>query len=262
MEIEMPKLIIDPPFVQAAMAGYANRDFCQQILNQGVGMSTLGAYPLDNINNEASLKIIKRGRKEFFIPQPIEKDWINKQFLIQKLSPKQLIAINVRIKTIDKTAKKILAEIGNFVDIIEINAHCRQKEITDFGGGQELLNHPEELVKMIQKIKKLTSLAVGLKIRGYKSKLIEQEISLFERANLDYLHIDCMIPGKSHADVKFIENFSSITGIPVIGNNSVRTINDVEKMINAGAMAVSVARPLLENIKFIEKLIMEWRKSK
>ncbi|MCK5408646.1 MAG: hypothetical protein KAJ30_00145, partial [Candidatus Heimdallarchaeota archaeon] len=57
-----------PPIAQSAIAGIANRKFCQQMLDLGAGMVILGGFPADRLNYEASLKIEERGRMECIPP--------------------------------------------------------------------------------------------------------------------------------------------------------------------------------------------------
>ena len=258
----MVKLTFNPPIIQSAMAGIANRSFCQEMLDYGAGMCILGAYPLDKMNNLASKAVIKRGRKEFVveITNTNAESWSRRHFEIIKKNKQQLIAINVRLVKIDELSKILLPSITHYVDIIELNAHCRQKEILDIGGGQNLALEPKKLLNLIEEIKQLVDAEIGIKIRGLNSHKLLENIDLFEKENISYLHVDCMIQGKNKADLQYIKDIASITNIPIIGNNSVRSISDINEMLDAGAIAVSLARPLLDNRKFMAKLISEWRK--
>ncbi|MHA1778128.1 MAG: tRNA-dihydrouridine synthase [Candidatus Heimdallarchaeaceae archaeon] len=260
----MLKLMIDPPIVQSAMAGIADKNFCQEMLDYGVGMCTFGAYPLDRINNQASISVIKRGRKEFVVElNNINPDiWAKRHFTLTKKYQHQLITLNIRLVRVDDLSKSLLSSITPYIDMVELNAHCRQKEILNIGGGQNLTLEPKKLLKLIKEIRQVVNVKIGIKIRGLNSHKISENIELFEREKVNYFHIDCMIPGKDKANIQYIKDISSITNIPVIGNNSVRSVATINKMLDAGAIAASLARPLLHNRKFMAELINEWRKEK
>ncbi|MCK4973357.1 MAG: hypothetical protein KAS52_08545, partial [Candidatus Heimdallarchaeota archaeon] len=59
---------IQPLIAQSAIAGIANRKFCQKMLDLGAGMVTLGGFPADRLNYKASLKMEERGRMEYVPP--------------------------------------------------------------------------------------------------------------------------------------------------------------------------------------------------
>ena len=59
---------------------------------------------------------------------------------------------------------------------------------------------------------------------------------------MDYLHIDAMKLGVRDADFDLIQKISNETNIFIIGNNSINSISQAEKMLNAGANGISIAR--------------------
>ena len=65
---------------------------------------------------------------------------------------------------------------------------------------------------------------------------------LAEDCGVDFLHIDAMKKGVRDADFDLIKEISNKTNIFIIGNNSINSIAQAEKMLNAGANGISIAR--------------------
>ena len=254
-------LQINPPIIQSAISGIANKEFCQKLLDYGAGMVTLGGYSIDKSSIKATKNIRKRGRKEFLFPQEHKnlENWIIRNLNLQKGNKQQIIAANVRLVELDELSRIWLSNLDNLVDYIELNAHCRQIEILEMGGGQNIIQNLislEELIKSIQTILRPNKL--GIKIRGLSINNVEELTNLLETYGLSYIHVDCMIPGRNKVDLQIIEKLVTTTNIPIIGNNSVRTIENVLEILELGAVAVSLARPLINNpeimLDLIEKL--------
>ena len=250
-----------PPIIQSALAGYTTPSFIQSILDNGAGIATFGGYSLDKLTNEGTIEIIKRNRKEILLPldETEFQKWCHLNLNVKKSSDKQQIAINLRISKIDQKALRKINFLSKFIDIIELNAHCRQKEIVERRGGEYLLKDINRLDYILKKIRKasLKEKKIGIKIRGYIVKDKHKLVNVLESRSVDYLHIDCMEPGKPYANLKILTSFSELTDITLIGNNSVRNVKDVQQMIDAGASAVSIARPLIANPSSIKRLISE-----
>ena len=250
----------NPPILQSAMAGISNTLFCQKILDYRAGMVTLGGYSLDRESHHATLKMIERGRSEFLLQFKMEKvkQWCSKNLNLKKLNDQQIVSVNVRLSNVDYFSEIWLKELVKHVDIIEINAHCRQEEILKIDGGHNLLLKQEKLKSLLESVRKiLPSFPLGIKIRGYIVNDYTALIRILENYSISYIHIDAMSPGHRRANIEIIRKVVELTDIPVIGNNSVRTINDVHIMMKAGAKAASLARPLIENPKFINELVIK-----
>ncbi|MHA1304058.1 MAG: tRNA-dihydrouridine synthase [Candidatus Heimdallarchaeaceae archaeon] len=254
----MKKIEFHPPIIQAAMAGISDKEFVQQMLDLGAGMVTLGGYSIDQTTHNATQEIRERGRKETIIPLETEelKRWCKTNLDLDKRDNKQLIALNLRFSSFSQNVEERMKYFSQYVDVIEINAHCRQPEIMIAKAGQYLIEDLNILNSILEHArKKLSSTFLGLKIRGYKIEKKRELVDIIERSKLDYLHIDCMQPGEHKANIKLISEFSKLTDIAIIGNNSVRTMDDVKNMLTAGASAISMARPLISNSYNIKKLI-------
>jgi len=235
-------MIFPNRLVLSAMAGINNADFAKK---HKVGFAILGGFNADRATNEAALKAIKRGRKEFVFKDPLK----GIEAELKKMEGfTGVVGVNVRSSTIEgyvATAK--LA--GDFGAVVEINAHCRQEEFVEIGCGQALLIS-EKLPRIVERSSKFAD--VSVKIRGglgidYE-KLAQK---LFDSGAL-LLHVDAMIPGGG-ADYGLIKRLSGIGNI--IGNNSVTDVSTAKRMIKCGAKLVSAARAVLKDPLFFEKLL-------
>ncbi|MBY8999713.1 MAG: tRNA-dihydrouridine synthase [Candidatus Heimdallarchaeota archaeon] len=254
------KFSIKPPIVQSAIAGIADKVFCQKMLNFGAGMVILGGFPADKLNYEASLKLENRGRTEFLPPTNVKdfSEWSKNNLILSKLINNQMIAVNLRIVSIDRLSKMWLNTLENKIDVLELNLHCRQNEVLSIGGGENLLKNMSILSKLLFEISEIIQgVKIGVKIRGSSVREIEPLIEVLETHPISYIHIDLMVKGENRANLEQLGAVSEATRIPVIANNSVRDIEDIKKMFKIGACAVSLARPLINKPEFIATLIKQ-----
>ena len=214
------------------MAGITDAEFLNKVIPYGFDVVTLGGYSLDEKTIEASQKIIERGRKEFhfeldeIIPH-IESE-ANK---IKKVHPGVCVSANVRSTNPEPIIEA--SKIKN-LDIIELNCHCRQEEITSIGCGQEMLKRPD-LEDFISQIVDDAKSEVSVKIRANVEGIDTLEIAqVIEDAGADYLHLDAMDPNVFDADWKLLENVCKHTDMRVIGNNSIDSADKIEKMYQCG----------------------------
>lgn len=231
--------------VLAPMAGITDGLFCRKLANHGFNMVTIGGYNVDRKTIEAGAKIIQRGRTEFDIPLSDIKSYIEQQTGIIKedRSWKGLISANLR--SITPSPIIDVSKIEG-VDVVEINAHCRQPEIMDLGCGQALLTDETKLYKFINTVVSAAESRVSVKIRANVPGVdIITVAKSAEDAGADFLHVDAMKPGHPHADYPVISKIKESTDIFLIGNNSIKDIASANKMINSGADGISIARALL-----------------
>lgn len=225
------------------MAGITNAEFLNRVIPFGFDVVTLGGYSLDEKTIEASRKIIERGRKEFhfeldeIIPH-IEKE-VN---LIKKAYPDVRVSANVRSTTAEPIIET--SKISD-LDIIEINCHCRQEEITAIGCGQEMLKR-QDFFDYISQIVDNSKSEVSVKIRGNVPDIDTLEVArIIEDAGATYLHLDAMDPNVFDADWKLLENVCNNTNIKVIGNNSIDSAEKIRKMYRCGVYGFSIARAVI-----------------
>ena len=160
---------IKPLIAQSAIAGIASKNFCQQMLDLGAGMITLGGYPADRLNYKTSLMMIERGRKECIPPAKVNEfsEWFNQNLILKRRKNNQRTAVNLRIVKVDQITEEWLKSLEGKIDFLELNAHCRQKEVLSIGGGERLLNNLNKLSQLLTNISKsLEKTKLGIKIRG------------------------------------------------------------------------------------------------
>ena len=235
--------------VVAPMAGITDADFLNRVIPYGFDVATLGGYSLDAPTIEASKKIIERGRKEFDFPLDEIFSHIESQAAsIKKIHSDVKVSANVRA-----TTPQPIIEVGKLkdLDIVEINCHCRQDEILAIGCGQEMLKR-DDLEDFISEVVDNVDCAVSVKIRANVDDVDTLKIAcLIEDAGADYLHVDAMKKGIFDADYNLLREICNNVQIQVIGNNSVNSKVNAEKMIATGVDGFSIARGVISgNLDF------------
>jgi TIM-barrel protein len=235
------------PIALAPMGGITDSKFTSRFKN--AGLIILGGYNLDEKTNEAARKEIERGRKEFISGNPLE-------FLESELEAASktgtTVAVNVRAASLEpyKEAANIAKK---FEAILEINAHCRQPEMTELGAGEMLLKDAKRLCEYIREIKK-TGAVLSIKIRANVVNDVELAKAI-EKAGADIIHIDAMHP--QGVDLGVIKRIRNSTDLFIIGNNSVVDFESAKEMFGHGADMVSLARAVLSNPEIIDQLVLE-----
>ena len=225
------------------MAGITDAEFLNKVIPYGFDVVTLGGYSLDEKTIEASQKIIERGRKEFhFELDEIIPHIESETDKIKKIHPNVRVSANVR--SINPEPIIEASKIKN-LDIIELNCHCRQEEITSIDCGQEMLKRPD-LAEFISQIVEGSKSEVSVKIRANVEGTDTLETAkIIEDAGADYIHLDAMDPNVFDADWKLLENVCKNTDIKVIGNNSIDSIEKIKKMYQCGVYGFSIARAII-----------------
>jgi len=126
-------------------------------------------------------------------------------------------------------AKKISEKIKPLG--IDINLGCPVKKAQKAGYGAIQMGKINEVIEIIEEIKKLTSLPLSLKTRlGLKdSKEILEFSPKLEKAGIDRLVVHARtLPGMFHAqpDWEIIQELKSILKIPIIYNGGIKTPED------------------------------------
>jgi len=221
------------------MAGITNAEFAIKLIPYGFDTVTIGGYNTDNESIDACEKIIARGRKEFNYPKEEIYEVIENEVNTIKDSFDVTVSANLRGTTPDPLIE--ISKIPN-LDIIEINCHCRQEELVAVGCGQSMLLR-SDLEDYIKEVVKKSESKVSMKMRANVEGVDNLEIArLAEDCGVDYLHIDAMKLRVRDADFDLISKISNETNIFIIGNNSINSISQAEKMLNAGANGISIAR--------------------
>lgn len=222
------------------MAGTTDGNFCKKIASCGFDMVTIGGYNADRPTIDAGCKIIKRGRAEFDIKEDELIFRIKKEVNIIKKSWEGIVSVNLRA-----TSPGPIIEVAKLkeVDVVEINAHCRQPEIINVGAGQAILYDYNRLYNFTRGVVESAKSKVSVKIRANVSGVDDLRVAkAIEDAGADYLHVDAMKPGYDCADYEIIKEVKKNTEIFLIGNNSIKDLKSAQKMLAAGADGISIGR--------------------
>lgn len=215
------------PLVLASMSGITDADYVLE-REKYVGAAFLGGYNTDEITRNASKEVENTGRKEFSCGF----DEIASE--LEKLKGKDIIVgLNLR----GNNPESFLSAARRFgKDIIyEIDAHCRQKPMTDVGCGQHLLEDTETLCKIVSALSS-ESFTVSVKTRAGIADDKDLAVALW-KAGAKILHIDLMDFG--YSKVRQIRNSCPIT---IIANNGVTDPDKMMDYFSHGADLVSLAR--------------------
>jgi len=230
------------------MAGISHGRFCRKMSSYDFDMLTLGGYSADDISAEAGRKILLRGRPEFdFEPSKLSSHIEEEVKVIKDGNPWDgLVSVNLRA-----VSPEPLIPISKLdcVDVLEINAHCRQPELVESGCGQSLLSNPERLHEFISHVVKKGRSKVSVKVRANVPGVDDLEVArAVEDSGADYLHIDAMKPGHNTADYELVRSIRNATDIFIIGNNSIVDLESARNMLAAGADGISIARAAMSGI--------------
>jgi TIM-barrel protein len=228
--------------VLAPMAGITNGTFCRELSSYGFDMVTLGGYNADHPTIEAGHKILARGRSEFEVVEEELQTHLEEQTALIKDQNdwKGMISVNLR-----STSPAPIIKISKLsdVDVVEINAHCRQPEITALGCGQYLMKNPKYLEQFTSEVVKKAKSKVSVKIRANVPGIHDINVAkAVEAAGADFIHVDAMKPGFDCADYEKINSLKKEISMFLIGNNSIKNIRSARYMIAAGADGISIAR--------------------
>ena len=199
-----------------------------------VGCAFLGGVALDEATRSAARKLLDRDRTEFLPADPTE--FVDRQ-LSRMADVDALAGMNVRSATVEpiEAAASVCAERGA---ILEINAHCRQKEMCAAGAGESLLTDGDRLCEQVAAAS-ARGATVSVKLRTEVSGVdLPALCGQLCEAGADLLHVDAMDSEHRIADVA-----DAAPGAFVVANNGVRDRETVREYLAYGADAVSVGRP-------------------
>lgn len=247
-DIKIDDLSFKNPIALAPMGGITDSQFANEFAKDA-GLVILGGYNLDAATNLAASEMAKRGRKEFVSDEPLK--LIENE--LGSVKTESVVAINVRSSTLEPLIEAArMAKNANA--IIEIDAHCRQPEMTRIGVGEALLRDLSKLQDTIRKVK-ATGAIVSVKVRTNVIDNIKMAKAI-EDAGADILHVDAMKKG-SGADMETIRKIRDATRLLLIGNNSVTDFDTAKEMFTRGADMVSVGRGVMEDPSLISSLVKE-----
>jgi TIM-barrel protein len=244
------------PSLLSAMAGITDGQFAAEVLDGGAGGAILGSYNIDRQVLAAALKSRERGRLEFCYPiEKLAHQLIKEVRIAQSSHSEPTIFISIRFAAAGSIRQIIgeLAQNSHTNLMIEINAHCRQKEVTSTGGGEALLKRQNELQKAIDILKgKDFMISVKARSPGLNCEAFAKQLADW---GVDYFHIDAYTPGVDGPDFAAIRAATSVENIAVIGNNSIRDPRTAHQVLSCGARAFSIARAAIDNPKAIGTIV-------
>ncbi|CDG64316.1 MAG: hypothetical protein PWQ15_218 [Methanobacterium sp.] len=226
------------------MAGITDGAFCRRMTTLGFDMVTLGGYNSDSATINAGQEILSRGRPEFDLEVGELMAHLEKQARMIKDEWDGMVSVNLRATT----PQPIIAvsQLKN-VDVVEINAHCRQPEITSLGCGQAIMENIPHLEKFTREVVQKAKSKVSVKIRANVPGVDVLEVAqAIDRAGANFLHVDAMYPGVDTADYDTVHDICQETDLFIIGNNSIRDIESARKMLASGADGISIARAAIK----------------
>lgn len=150
----------------------------------------------------------------------------------------------------------------NDVDIIDVNMGCPTPKIVKNGDGSALMKTPELAGEIINKIKKVSTKPVTVKIRsGWDSKSINapEFAKILEHNGADMIAVhgrtrEQFYTGK--ADYNIIKEVKENVNVPVVGNGDIYTPQDAVKMLEStNCDGVMVARGILGNPWLIMNIV-------
>ncbi|MFW9777477.1 MAG: tRNA-dihydrouridine synthase [Candidatus Heimdallarchaeota archaeon] len=237
------------------MGGITDPSFASTCLNEGAGMVAIGGYPIGTEMIGSCYQMIGRGRREFVLPIGEEANKINDLFQLFKKNV-DLTSVMVNLRFNDPSyAQSFVKDFSNLMGerpVIEINAHCRQPEVTNCGGGQALL-HRKEVLKRIIGVFHAKDFPISLKFRG--NAIPSREfIPTVIQLPLEFLHIDSYRIGEAGTDLELLRFYAQSITASLIGNNSIIDRASAEAVLEAGASYFSLARAAEKNPSIFQTL--------
>lgn len=229
---------VECPVFLASMAGISDAGYVIERA-ESAGGAFLGGYSIDDAARAASEEMTACGRKEFDItPEGIKAE-------ADRIKEHKLIA-GVNLRGTTKEAYLSAMEIIGKDVICEIDAHCRQKPMTDAGAGEALLADIPRLCGIVSALH-AAGFTVSVKFRAGISDDAALSRALW-KAGADILHVDLMDFG--HTKLRKIRNSCPLI---IIANNGVTSDEVMMDYFSHGADLVSLARgasvPLLQYLR-------------
>jgi TIM-barrel protein len=221
-----------PRVALASLSGEADADWARAASDH-VGAAFLGGIALDAASRAAATEMVTdRDREEFLPDDPIA--FLDGELAALEDAPLRP-AFNVRSATIGPLQEA--ADVCARHDaIVEINAHCRQRELRAAGCGETLLADPDRLSRFVAAAS-ATGATVSVKVRAEVEKApLPAVAARIEAAGADAIHVDAM---DSEAVIAEVVDAADLF---VIANNGVRGRETVREYLAHGADAVSVGR--------------------
>ncbi|MDZ7850424.1 MAG: tRNA-dihydrouridine synthase [Halodesulfurarchaeum sp.] len=242
--------MFQPRLALASLSGESDAQWAIDA-EQWAGMALLGGLALDAETRDAARRMVaNRDRSEFLPQDPFA--FMADQ--LGRLAEHDVKAgFNVRAAGTDPIRRA--AEICTGLDaVLEINAHCRQQEMTGLGAGQSLLREPARLAEQVR-IAAEAGATVSVKVRAEVPDVdLPAVCRVLDSAGTDIIHVDAMDSESIVGEI--VEGTDAF----VIANNGVRDRETVREYLEYGADAVSVGRPSDDPrvLKRVHEAVRDW----
>lgn len=165
--------------------------------------------------------------------------------------PVSLQLFGGNIEELVKAAKMI--DKRSNCDIIDINMGCPVKKVLKSGSGSYLLQNPEYIEEMVRNVVENVSKPVTVKMRiGWDHQSINH-IEIAKAIEKGGASAIC-VHGRTKSDfysgkvnLQAIKEVKENVKIPVIGNGDVKTVTDLQNMLDTGVDFVMIGRASLGN---------------
>jgi TIM-barrel protein len=199
-----------------------------------VGWAVLGGIAIDEPTRAAARAMRQRDREEFLPPDPVA--FADRQLAVLEAAP---VRPGVNVRSVDPDAVSAVASVCRRNDaVLELNAHCRQNEMCDAGGGESLLRDADRLREQVAAAADAGA-AVSVKLRtevdGVDLPSLARRVV---EAGADAVHVDAM-----DSESVIGEVVEATPSAFVVANNGVRDRATAQEYLALGADAVSVGRP-------------------
>jgi nifR3 family TIM-barrel protein len=165
--------------------------------------------------------------------------------------------------TVARTAR-MAEEAG--ADVVDFNAGCPSRTVTNGGSGAALLSDLPALAKLLEAVRQAVSVPVTLKVRSGPTAdriVLDDVARLVEDTGMAAvaLHARTRVQGYSgHADWSHIARLKERVTVPVIGNGDVTGPDEALRMLReTGCDGVMVGRASIGDPWIFEALDAAWR---
>ncbi len=150
--------------------------------------------------------------------------------------------------------KSIADALSNKVDVIDFNAGCSKRHYIARKWGGWFSGHPEELQKVLSKMREFVKLPLTVKVRlgmNREEPEIFRILKICEDIGIDAITIHARFVAHNYlepADWNLLKKIKEIANIPVIANGDIFSANDAVKVIEeTGCDGVMIGRGAMGN---------------
>ncbi len=243
--LKIGPLVVDPPLVLAPMAGVTDSVYRWIMAEHGVGLvftEMVSAQGLLRGNRES----IRLCRQDLPLPGPLSV---------------QIFGGDVDV--VGRAAASLEALGASAVDI---NAGCPVRKVLRQGAGAGLLQKPDLLARMVEKVKRSVRIPTTVKIRLDWTQSYSATVNLAKRlesAGADAITLHGRTPAqqfRGDADWTAIEQVKKSLGIPLIGNGDITRPSQADRVLREGKCdGVMIGRGSLGNPWLFSTIVSRWR---